>query len=112
MACLPTAGIIGSIVSGLSGGISTVRGLFGGGKKESKKSKKISNRNTYLNSGNKNSTRVGSISVVSNTYHSKSHTKKSKSSVIEQIDPRLIESIVEGRSSNDSTSNSSPKSND
>ena len=74
MACLPTAGIIGSIVSGAAGAFGTIRGLLPGGSRKSKEVN-VTNKNrrhsvtTFTNSHNRHRTSVETLNYFRNDYY-------------------------------------------
>ena len=75
MACLPTAGIIGSIVSGASGAFGTLRGLLPFGRGSKKKEIHVTNKNrrhsvtNVTNSHNRHRTSVETVNYFRNGYY-------------------------------------------
>ena len=75
MACLPTAGIIGSIVSGASGAFGTLRGLLPFGRGSKKKEIHVTNKNrrhsvtNVTNSHNRHRTSVETVNYFRNDYY-------------------------------------------
>ena len=80
MACLPTAGIIGSIISGASGAFGTIRGLLPGGSRKTEETHITRNEThkSYHNSNNKHRTSVETLNYFRNDYYGDDGQRKKR----------------------------------